>query len=373
MLDADGMDVGFAGAWLQDLWVSGYSPGTLRSYAYDLLGWLRFLDAVQVEWTAASREDVRDWVLWHRVRGNSQRQRKDVEGRPPAGSVNVKTGKSYLSGSYSKAYINHMLSSVSGFYDFAVEAGMGPLRNPVPKARRVLSADNGWAAAPARVLPKRAPYRQKIPEKAPRALSDELYDEVFAALRSTRDRALIAVAVGAGLRASELLSMQRGRLWADSFTAEVTPKGNHDGDRVLVPIPPPAFVWIARYLAERPVGPPDEPVWMTVQGLPRPLTYWALRQVLERVNRVVGTNVTMHDLRHTFCMRLAADESMSMTDMQHLMRHVSISSTQTYLRPRMDDLVAKLQEHWNRPPAPAPMPATGYDPDDLRILFGGTL
>lgn len=371
VLDADGVEVEFARAWLQELWVCGYSPGTLRSYAFDLLGWLRFLDAVEVEWVAASREDVRDWVLWHRLRGNAQHDRAATDGRPPAGSVNVKTGKSYLGGSYSKSYINHMLSSVSGFYDFAVETGLGPLRNPVPKARRVLSADDGWVAG--RPMARRAPYRQKIPSKAPRALSDELYDEVFSALRNTRDRALVAVAVGAGLRASELLSMQRGRLWADSFTAEVIPKGNHDGDRVVVPIPPPAFVWIARYLAERPVGPPDEPVWMTVQGLPRPLTYWALRQVLEGVNRVVGTNVTMHDLRHTFCMRLAADENMSMTDMQHLMRHVSISSTQTYLRPRMDDLVAKLQEHWNRPPAPAPTPATGYDPDDLRILFGGTL
>lgn len=369
VLDADGTEVEFAGAWLREMWASGYSSGTLRSYAYDLLGWLRFLDAVEVDWAAATREEVREWVLWHRVRGNDQRQRTGIDGRPAAGSVNVKTGKSYLSGSYSKSYINHMLSSVSGFYDFAVEAGIGPLRNPVPKARRVLSV----GTSSVRVLPKRAPYRQKIPTKTPRALSDELYDEVFSALRNTRDRALIAVAVGAGLRASELLSMQRGRLWADSFTAEVIPKGSHDGDRVVVPIPPPAFVWIARYLAERPPGPPDEPVWMTIQGLRRPLTYWALRQVLESVNRVVGTNVTMHDLRHTFCMRLAGDENMSMTDLQHLMRHVSLSSTQTYLRPRMDDLVAKLQEHWNRPPAPAPIPAAGYDPDDLRILFGGTL
>lgn len=372
LLDADGSEVGFISAWLRELWVSGYSPGTLRSYAFDLLSWLRFLDAVEVEWAAATREDVRDWVLWHRIRGNGQRFRTAEAGRPAAGTVNAKTGKSYLGGSYSRAYINHQLSVVSGFYDFAVEGGLGPLRNPVPKARRSLDAVTGNGHTGERPVTRRAPYRQRITSRTPRALSDSLYDEVFASLRNTRDRALVAVAVGAGLRASELLSMQRGRLRADAYTAEVIPKGGQ-GEWVLVPIPPPAFVWIARYLAERPPGPPDEPVWMTVRGQRRPLTYWALRQVLEAANQKVGTNVTMHDLRHTFCMRLAADEDMTATDLQHLMRHASLTTTQTYLRPRIDDMVTKLAEHWNRPPTPPPTPAAGYDPDDLKVLFGGSL
>jgi integrase/recombinase XerC len=72
-----------------------------------------------------------------------------------------------------------------------------------------------------------------------------------------------------------------------------------------VRISPTAYLWIARYLAERPPGPPAQPVWMTLRGGPRPVTYWAMRQVLERTNQIVGSNVTMHDFRHTVCMRLA--------------------------------------------------------------------
>ena len=73
--------------------------------------------------------------------------------------------------------------------------------------------------------PKRVPYRQKPADRTPRALSDSFYEEVFAALTTNRDRAIVATAVSAGLRASELLSMRRGMLHAADQTADVIPKG----------------------------------------------------------------------------------------------------------------------------------------------------
>lgn len=374
LVDAAGADVEFAGRWLADLRASDYSSATLRSYSFDLLSWLRFLAAVEVRWTQATRWEVRDWVRWHQVRRNTQRRRgRQVEPtRPAPGSVNAKTNKPYLPDAYARTYLNHLLSSLSSFYEYALEADLGPLVNPVPKTRRELTRDDGhFNFMTPRTSTRRAPYRQKVTRRTPRALGDALFDEVFTQLKSTRDKAIVATAVGSGMRASELLSMRCGGLHADTQTAEVVPKGG--GVAVLVPVPAPAIVWIARYLAERPPGPPTEPVWMTVQGPPRPLTYWALRQVLERVNATIGTNVTMHDLRHTFCTRIAEDENMTMTDLQELMRHASITTMQVYLRPQMEDLVEKLNQHWNRPPAPPPTPAAGYDPDDLRVLFGGGL
>ncbi len=64
---------------------------------------------------------------------------------------------------------------------------------------------------------------------------------------------------------------------------------------------------------------------------------------------------------------------MTVADLQELMRHSSITTMQVYLRPQIEDLVDKLNQHWNRPPAPPPTPAAGYNPDDLRVLFGGEL
>lgn len=42
------------------------SSQTLRSYAFDLLRWWRFLAVAGNRWDTARREDVRDLVLWMR-------------------------------------------------------------------------------------------------------------------------------------------------------------------------------------------------------------------------------------------------------------------------------------------------------------------
>lgn len=137
LVDVDGGDVEPVNRWLIDLQVSDYSPATLRSYAYDLLSWMRFLSAIEVRWTQATRWEVRDWVRWHLLSRNTQRRRSREPGghRPGPGAVNAKTGKPYLADGYARTYINHLLSSVSGFYEFALDADLGPLINPVPKSR----------------------------------------------------------------------------------------------------------------------------------------------------------------------------------------------------------------------------------------------
>ncbi|KAA2265406.1 hypothetical protein F0L68_04625 [Solihabitans fulvus] len=38
--------------------------GSVRSYAYDLLRWWRWLQVVGVEWDKATPAEVRDLVLW---------------------------------------------------------------------------------------------------------------------------------------------------------------------------------------------------------------------------------------------------------------------------------------------------------------------
>ncbi len=374
VLDADDSRVESARAWLIDLHASDYPPATVRSYAYDLLSWHRFLWAVGVSWRQATRTEVRDWVRWQRQSPIAQRRRStrdDKEaGRPAAGSVNAHTGKPYLAGGRTAATINHALSTVSGFYDYAVEVGLGPLVNPVPRSR----ADRERAFAQrSHEVPEhrgqRAPYRQKTQMRVPRQLPDELFSELFARLPRNRDRAIIATAVSSGARASELLSMRPVDVHVGEQTIDVIPKGGRH--RTPVRASPDAFMWLTLHLAEYPPGSPGEALWKTRIGPPRPLSYWALRQILERANTALGGNITFHDLRHTYCYRLLQDPTMLITDVQELMRHKQLTTTQIYSRARMDDLIAKLQEHYARPPAPPPTPAGGYASADPTVLFPG--
>ncbi len=327
--------------------------------------WLRFLAAVEVPWQAAGREEVRDFVRWLRTTPNPARLRAPgLHGRPPAGAVNATTGKAYLPAGYAPRTINHALSVLSAFYDYALFAGL-VLRNPVPKQRGGRPAHRS-PLDPTRDA--RALYRRREPARQPRGMSEELMQELFSVLTSDRDRALLAVALSSGVRAGELLSMTRGGVDAGLGVLSVIPKGG-GGGRVWVPAAPEALVLIGRYLTSRPWGPAEEPLWATLRPPARPLTYFALRQVLERANRQLGTNLTWHDFRHTFAHRLLADEDLSLTDVQSLMRHRNLSTVADYAATRLEELVGRLHAHLARPPAPPPTAAVGYDMAELAVLF----
>lgn len=120
LLDECGRAIVPVNRWLEELAVSDYSPSTIKAYAYDLLNWFRFLDAVQVPWTMATRNEVRDWVLWNKQRPNSQRSRTAASGRPDAGEVNARTGKRYLQVDPGQAdRLNDIRSSLSAQVDEA--------------------------------------------------------------------------------------------------------------------------------------------------------------------------------------------------------------------------------------------------------------
>jgi integrase/recombinase XerC len=180
--------------------------------------------------------------------------------------------------------------------------------------------------------------------------------------------------LSSGARAAELLGMTVGDVRPGDGRIYLATKGL-GGIRQAAPASPEAFAWLALCLGElardgcRP-GPGDA-VWWTRRGPLRPLTYTALRALLGRINERIATNVTLHDLRHTLCLRLIEDPNITLVDAQQVMRHRRITTTGGYLRPRIDEVVAKVQEHYTRPkPAPTPLAGWQYDPLDLAEVFG---
>ncbi|WP_344216666.1 site-specific integrase [Kribbella sancticallisti] len=121
-----------ASGFLRDLAASDCSLATLRSYAYDLLRWFRFLHARWTAWERVERVDVREFVEW--LRDSSQRLDRRLDA-PAPGSVNPVTGKATLGTKYAARTINHHLSVLFGFYEWACAADLGPLINPVPAQR----------------------------------------------------------------------------------------------------------------------------------------------------------------------------------------------------------------------------------------------
>lgn len=353
LLDASGEPVEEVSEFFATMLACGASPSSLRSYGMALLRWWRFLAAIDVPWQRASRIEARDFVLWMRHVGPA--------GRP---------------GGYAPATINHALAVIKMFYADRIRAGEGPLVNPVPDAdhrvgRRSRAHHNpmqSFAPGP------RAPLRQKMPERIPRHLPDRLFDELFATLRSDRDRALLAFYVSTGARASELLGVTVDRVNPGDMRIGVHRKGS--GRLQWLPASADAFVWLRLYeqQTQRPDG--EQALWLTRRKPVRPLTYSAVRRMLQRANESLGTAWTLHDLRHTAAQRMVDDPAMSLTDVQWVLGHAHITTTQVYLRPREEEVVARVLAHHRgrseRPPTPPapPVDSAGYSAEVLAVLFG---
>jgi site-specific recombinase XerD len=208
----------------------------------------------------------------------------------------------------------------------------------------------------------------------PRQIPDELFDKLFARLGCDRDRALVAFWVSTGARAAELWSATV----ADADPGQQLITVVRKGTRALQQLPasPDAFVWLRLYRARMhalvPAG-RDQPLWWTLRRPFRALTYDAARLMFGRANAALGANWSLHDLRHSAAYRMARDPNMPLTDVQWVLGHAHLSTTQRYLNPLADDVIASvLAFHDRRQQASGrsgPPPAA-YSRESMTNLFG---
>lgn len=361
MLDGEGLEFEPATAWLLQLAANGSSPHTVRAYAMSLLRFLRYAWAVECGWSEVSDRVARDFVLW------AKQADKFVGAKNQPGqrlAVNRVTGKRVQTSRYAPSTINHTLSAVHEFYEFFREQGQGPLRNPVPSIGRADRHHNPTDTFGAR---QRGALRQKEPQRLPRAIPDAAFDDLFRKLKSHRDRALVAFYVSSGARASELLGLTGDMVNYGDQLIGVVRKG---GARQWLPASPDAFVWLRLYQLDRGVAGDGQPVWLTLREPHRPLTYDALRAVMGRINQLLGSNWTMHDLRHTFAVR-ALDGGVPMHEVQELLGHASLATLTVYSKPRLEDVVAHHRAVFDRSAAPqGPGDTVAYDETALATVLG---
>jgi integrase/recombinase XerC len=363
LVGRDGQELEPATRWLLQLVANGCSPRTVRAYAMSLLRFFRYCWAIEFPWDQADERVARDFVLWAREADKFVGAKNRPGQRLP---VNRVTGKKVQNARYAPATINHTLSAVHEFFGFFIDQGEGPVRNPVPSLVRPHAHHN---PAEPFVAHRRGSLRQKEPARLPRAIPDASFDELFRRLKSHRDRALVAFSVSSGARASELLGLTGEMVNYGDQLIGVIRKG---GALQWLPAAPDAFVWLRLYQLDRGAPAAGDPVWLTLREPHRPLTYDALRAVMGRVNDLLGSNWTTHDLRHTFAIR-ALDGGLPMHELQELLGHASLNTLTVYAKPRLDEVVANHRAAFaHRPAGDGGQRATGsgYDRDDLDTVFG---
>jgi site-specific recombinase XerD len=364
-----GMPVEAATAYFRDLQAAGRSAATVRSYAMDLLRWFRFLWAIGIPWDQATWAEARDFCRWMQLAGKPARPRGhgggQVPGQPPPAG-------------YAPSVRAHCETVLRCFYAFHLDAGTGPMVNPFPldRSRRAGRRPGAHHNPMEPWRNQRAGlYRPRLPSRIPRSVPDAEFNEIFARLPSHRDRALVAFYVSTGARASELLSATQGGVDPGRQLIAVVRKGTRQVQEL--PASADAFVWLRLYQQELagliPAG-RRQPLWWTLRRPVRPLTYHAAHRMFERVNQKTGTAATLHSLRHTAAYRMAEDPALPLTDVQLVLGHAQLATTQIYLTPRPEDVIRRMLAHHagqagRDAQRAAPLPAPGYQPASLDVLF----
>ncbi len=283
---------GLRRAFLRDLEVRGASAATRRSYASDLQQLL--------EWLAGRDQTVADL------------------GRRQVRAFSAELGRR----GYAPATLARKLSTLRGFTRHLTETG-------------VLAAD------PARSLP--GPRRRR---RLPRVLSLSEVDTLVSVTDGTdplalRDRVVLELLYGCGLRSMELVALRLGDVQAAQAQLIVRGKG---GKMRVVPLGDEAAAALRRYL-ERGRGELERlatihedaafaaprreaPLLLSRRG--RALLTSDIRRLVVKYSRLAGIDpASPHMLRHAYATHML-ERGADLRAIQELLGHASVSTTQVY-------------------------------------------
>ena len=298
-----------------------YSPRTQRSYAFDLLHFVRFLSE-----ECLAMEDVDTDVI---LRYLAACRSAAVRGRTGPNVISIRDRRS---AGYSPATINRRLAAISGLFSFR-QLRDPDAPNPLPRGgevRRTHRAERaGLLGHLARPRP-RSRLRAKEPRRLPRGLSARESKALLASFHSWRDRAIAGLMLTSGLRSGEVLSLLIADVDVGRGWARVVGKG--DKER-RVPLDPDVAGAIQTYLlAERPVS--DSDVLFVVAKGPRrgePLSAEGLRALFRYHRARSGVAAGHpHALRHSFGTALA-EAGVDLPVIQALMGHEHVDSSAAYI------------------------------------------
>jgi len=270
------------------------SPHTLDAYRSDLRQLLDFLSPPEAEPPAPEAIDL--LLLHERMFLFHQQQQQAVS-------------------------IRRKVAAVRGLFQFLQREGVAAIN-----AARLLR------------LPK-AP--QKLPVVMTAEQMNTLLDDVAAGKLErpypSRDRAMLEVLYGCGVRVSELAGLNLDDLdrAAEETWMRVRGKGKKERQ---VPLPGQAAAALERYLAERPVARDERAVFLNHRG--HRLGVRGIHGIVKLYATVLcgDPSVHPHGFRHAYATHLLAGGA-DLRAIQELLGHARLSTTQKYTQVSLTDLM----------------------------------
>jgi integrase/recombinase XerD len=263
----------------------GLSANTVEAYRRDLGRYAEFLDDVSIEDAAtATEEDVAAFVAW-------LRRTTSASGQP-----------------YASSSVARMIVAVRGFHRFIAGEGL---------------ASDDVAASLTTPRSERALPKALRVDQVERLLAAPAGQEPAA----LRDRALLEVLYGAGLRIGEVVGLDLDDV--DPVERLLTVRGK-GGKHRIVPFGDVAAAELDAWLVRgRPRLQPTVPaVFVNARG-GRLSRQGAWKRLKQHAAAVELDDVSPHTLRHSFATHLL-DNGADVRAVQELLGHASVTTTQIY-------------------------------------------
>jgi integrase/recombinase XerD len=282
-------------AWAED----GLARQTQDSYRRDLEGFARWLAERGADLPGADRAQLHDFLAWRAAQGYDARSNA------------------------------RLLSALRRYYAQLVRLGR-------------CSSD------PTALLPS-----PRLGRSLPKALAESEVEALLGAPdvetpEGLRDRAMLELMYGAGLRVSELVTLETVQLNLRQGALRVHGKG---GKERLVPLGDEARHWLEAYLARaRPAlgGARAATLFLGRRGAPLSRQrFWTLVKRLALQAGIDGARVTPHGLRHSFATHLL-NHGADLRALQLLLGHSSLSTTQIYTLVAREALKRMHERHHPR-------------------------
>lgn len=177
----------------------------------------------------------------------------------------------------------------------------------------------------------------------PEVLSVDEIDRLVTAIdlsthEGHRNRAIIEVLYGSGLRVSELVNLRLSNIYPDEHYMLIEGKG---AKQRLVPLSPESEEWLGYWYQDRAAWPvrsgAEDYVFLNRRGAP--LTRVMVFTIIKRLCAEAGINKTIspHTLRHSFATHMLRNGA-DLRIIQQLLGHEDITTTEIYTHVEVRDL-----------------------------------
>jgi integrase/recombinase XerD len=185
----------------------------------------------------------------------------------------------------------------------------------------------------------------KVKKRLPKAISRRDIERLLAApagnnsAKSQRDHALLELLYASGMRVTELVSLDVGDIDVDAGSVRVHGKKMVSKERVIA-VGDAAAKAVRTYITQgrhQLVRDPEEPaLFLNHRGqrLTRQGLWLIIKHYVDEVG--IAEDVTPHTLRHSFAAHKLS-QGKSLQDIQKLLGHANISTTQVYQQVSHDD------------------------------------